>query len=74
MSENSIAAGRQVEPIIADLVKEVPQEMKKNGITGLSMALVSREKTIWTGCFGHTDMTKAQKVDADTLFGLQSTT
>ena len=74
MSENSIDAGRQVEPIIADLVKEVPQEMRKNEITGLSMALVSREETIWTGCFGHTDMAKVQKVDADTLFGLQSTT
>jgi len=29
VKENSIAAGRQAEPIIADLMREVPQEMRK---------------------------------------------
>lgn len=63
-----------MEPIIADLVREVPKEMGRNNIPGLSTVLVSREGTIWTGCFGYTDMTKMQKVNADTLFSLQSTT
>ena len=74
MSENSIATGKQVEPIIANLAREVPHEMSRNNIAGLSMVLVSREGTIWTGCFGYTDMMKVQKINEDTLFGLQSTT
>jgi CubicO group peptidase (beta-lactamase class C family) len=74
MSKNSIALEKQVEPIIAKLVCEVPHKMRRNNIPGLSMALVSREGTVWTGCFGYTDMTKMQKINEDTLFGLQSTT
>ena len=74
MNENGIATRRHVEPIIADLVREVPQKMRENNIPGLSMALVSREGTIWTGCFGYTDMAKVQEVNVDTLFSLQSTT
>lgn len=74
MNGNNTADGRQFEPIIADLMKEVPHEMRKSNIPGFSMALVSREGTTSTGCFGHTDMTKVQEVNADTLFGLQSTT
>ncbi len=74
MNKNSATTGKQVMSIIANLVREVPQEMSRNNIPGLSMALVSKEGTIWTECFGYTDMTKTQKVNPDTLFSLQSTT
>jgi len=48
--------------------------MKESNIPGLSIAFTSKKETIWTGCFGHTDMTREQKINADTLFCLQSTT
>jgi CubicO group peptidase (beta-lactamase class C family) len=74
VNENSIATGKYVKQIVADLAEEIPQRMREKNIPGLSMALVSREGAIWTGCFGYTDMTKVQEVNVETLFGLQSTT
>jgi CubicO group peptidase (beta-lactamase class C family) len=74
MSEENIITRKQVEPIIANLIPEIPHGMSRNNVPGLTMALVSRDETVWTGCFGYTDTAKMQQVNADTLFGLQSTT
>jgi CubicO group peptidase (beta-lactamase class C family) len=60
--------------IVAKVVQEVPGAMRRNNIPGLAMVLVAREGTMWTGCFGSTDLTTMQPVTADTLFSLQSTT
>ena len=48
--------------------------MRAANIPGLSIAFVSQNNLIWTGCFGYTDMTRKQEIDVDTLFCLQSTT
>ena len=58
-------------PIINDLRNEIPREIKERNIPRLAIALVSQKETIWTGCFGHTDLTRAQPANADTLFCLQ---
>ena len=63
-----------VETVIEDLRNEIPSRMKKEGIPGLAVALVSKRGTDWLGCFGHTDRSKRKSVDRDTLFSLQSTT
>jgi CubicO group peptidase (beta-lactamase class C family) len=46
--------------------------MKRDSICGLSIALVEGEKTIWAGGFGHTDLSKKERVTAETLFSSQS--
>jgi CubicO group peptidase (beta-lactamase class C family) len=66
--------GENVEAVIEDLRSEIPSRMKKEGIPGLAMALVSKGGTEWLGCFGHTDRSNRRRVDNDTLFSLQSTT
>jgi len=63
-----------IRTVIEDLRNEIPSRMKKEGIPGLAIALVSKGGTDWLGCFGHTDRSKRKSVDGDTLFSLQSTT
>jgi CubicO group peptidase (beta-lactamase class C family)/tetratricopeptide (TPR) repeat protein len=46
--------------------------MEREGICGLSVALVEGEKTIWAEGFGHTDLGKKERVTAETLFSSQS--
>jgi CubicO group peptidase (beta-lactamase class C family) len=60
--------------IIEDLQKEIPENMNKQDIPGLAVALVTKEGPVWLGCFGYTDFSKTRAVDTDTLFCLQSTT
>lgn len=65
---------RKYKSIIEDLRNEIPEKMKEQNIPGLAAALVSKKGTIWCECFGYTDRSTQKKVDADTLFSLQSTT
>ncbi len=74
MNEDDAALENQFRSIIEDLLIEIPRKMREANIPGSSIALISKNKSIWTGCFGHTDLKREQKVNADTLFCLQSTT
>ncbi len=65
---------RKYEAIVEDLRNEIPEKMKEQNIPGLAVALVSKKGTVWSECFGYTDMSRQRAVDADTLFSLQSTT
>jgi len=58
--------------VIEEISSEIERLMERDGICGLSMALVDGERTIWAGGFGHTDLSKKERVTADTLFSSQS--
>ncbi len=58
---------------IEKLKKECTRVIKETNVPGLSMALVSGNKVIWSEGFGHTDKTKTNKVDENTRFAYQST-
>lgn len=57
---------------ISEITTLIEKEMKKNNIPGLSFALVDEKGVIWSEGFGHTDLSKKEKVTADTLFSTQS--
>lgn len=46
--------------------------MKRESITGLSIAIVDGDKIIWSKGFGFTDISRQQPVSGSTLFSLQS--
>jgi CubicO group peptidase (beta-lactamase class C family) len=46
--------------------------MAEQGIPGLAVALVSKEKTLWVEGFGHLDGRSSAPVNADTIFSVQS--
>ncbi|NHJ06223.1 MAG: class A beta-lactamase-related serine hydrolase [Candidatus Heimdallarchaeota archaeon] len=60
--------------LISSFKMKVSKSMNEGGIRGLSAALIRKAGPIWLESFGFTDTSKRQKVDVNTLFGLQSTT
>ncbi|MFW9922639.1 MAG: serine hydrolase domain-containing protein [Candidatus Thorarchaeota archaeon] len=62
------------EELISSFKMKVSKSINKGGIGGLSAAIVKRTGPIWFESFGFTDTSKQQKVDVNTIFGLQSTT
>lgn len=58
--------------VIEELSPEIERLMERDGICGLSIALVNGKRTIWAAGFGHTDLGKMERVTADTLFSSQS--
>lgn len=63
---------------LADLPSAVEriaeQRLDADGIPGAAVALVGPDGFSWTRGFGYTDVDRSQRVDADTLFALQSVT
>ncbi|MHA1945526.1 MAG: serine hydrolase domain-containing protein [Candidatus Hodarchaeales archaeon] len=60
--------------LIQELKREIKENMEKYNIPGLTIALVTTHKPIWIAGFGFTDRTHKQRVNEETLVGLQSTT
>ena len=50
----------------------IQNQMRKQGITGFSIALVTDEKVLWAEGFGCTDQTCLTQVTQDTPFSIQS--
>ncbi|MHA2249963.1 MAG: serine hydrolase domain-containing protein [Candidatus Kariarchaeaceae archaeon] len=60
--------------IIENLEKEISEEIEKGYIPGISVVLLTKDDVIWSKGFGHTDHSRNQEVDENTLLGLQSST
>jgi len=58
--------------VIETMKLKIKEVMDKGEIPGLAIALVDKDKIIWSEGFGYTDTTKKEKVTADTLFSTQS--
>jgi CubicO group peptidase (beta-lactamase class C family) len=74
MVNNSIDKSGIYHSVVHELNSEIEENMKKYSISGLTIGLVTATDAIWIKGFGYTDWNKSQKVDENTLVGLQSTT
>ena len=63
-------------PEITEIVEKyrdvIQEQMRKQGITGFAITLVTDEEVLWTEGFGCTDRTCQTQVTPDTPFGIQS--
>jgi CubicO group peptidase (beta-lactamase class C family) len=60
-------------PTITMLKKDCHNIVKETDVPGFSIALVTRNDTVWMEGFGYTDRKKTKKVDENTRFAYQST-
>ncbi|MGZ4397925.1 MAG: serine hydrolase domain-containing protein [Gaiellaceae bacterium] len=58
--------------VIATYRTRIPQLMAEQGIPGLAVAVVDRERTLWVEGFGHLDGGGSAPVTADTIFSAES--
>ena len=58
--------------VIARYQVQIPELMAEQGIPGLAVALVDKDKVLWTEGFGHLDRDGSASVTADTIFAVQS--
>jgi CubicO group peptidase (beta-lactamase class C family) len=58
--------------VIAEYQARIPELMAQQGIPGLAVALVDRNRTLWVEGFGHVDRRGSAPVTADTIFSVQS--
>lgn len=61
-----------VEDVVADLENFIPNRMKKDGILGLSIALVRNGKVVWTHGFGVANSITREPVTPNTIFSVAS--
>ncbi|MGO9604075.1 MAG: serine hydrolase domain-containing protein [Candidatus Binataceae bacterium] len=59
---------------IDELRKAVADVLAKNHVPGVGIALVTKDKVIWTGGVGKADVASGRDVDADTMFRIGSIT
>ena len=57
-----------------ELKKDVGEVMAKYHIPGVGIALVSKDKVLWTGGVGKADLASGRDVDGDTMFRVGSIT
>jgi CubicO group peptidase (beta-lactamase class C family) len=62
----------RVKAILPELAKFVEQTLKKTGVPGMAIAVVCKHQEILLNGFGFRDASKAERVDADTVFQLAS--
>lgn len=62
-----------IDTIKEKLKKDIRNAMKEQKILGFAISLVDKTGILWSEGFGYTDHTKTRRVDADTLFSIQST-
>jgi CubicO group peptidase (beta-lactamase class C family) len=67
-----LAADDPAATVIARYRERIPQLMAEQGIPGLAVALVDKDKVLWTEGFGHLDGDASPSVTADTMFAVQS--
>jgi CubicO group peptidase (beta-lactamase class C family) len=66
------AADDPVAAVVADYRTRIPKLMAQEGIPGLAVALVGRDRPLWVQGFGHVDGGDSPSVDAHTIFSVQS--
>jgi CubicO group peptidase (beta-lactamase class C family) len=66
------ARGDAVERRLSDLDRIVAETMKKTGVPGVSVAVVSRDQVVYLKGFGVRRAGGAEPIDADTVFALAS--
>ncbi len=59
---------------VPDLLRAVEALRLEHGVAGVGLALVSRERVLWTGGMGVSDWTRGTPVSADTVFRVGSIT
>lgn len=64
------AVGTDYSKALQDLEKFIPDEMDKDHVKGLSIALVDGDKVIWMKGFGYANLEKHIAADPDTLYHL----
>ena len=69
---NERVTEEQVQKAIADLDNLAEKAIADNSVAGLSLAVVYKDKMIFSKGYGLRDVGKADKVDADTVFLLAS--
>ena len=57
-----------LQPLFAELEKQIPTWLEQTDIPGLSMAVVDGGKLAWRGAFGFKDLVSRALVDHDTVF------
>ena len=62
----------ETDEIVEEYRSIIHQEMRKQGIQGFAIALVTDEKILWEESFGCTDQTCQTQVNRDTAFSIQS--
>ena len=58
--------------VIAKYRARIPALMAEQGVPGLAVALVGRDRVLWVEGFGHVDRGGSAPVSADTIFSVQS--
>lgn len=59
---------------IDELKKAIADVLRKRHVPGVGIALVSKDKVLWTGGIGKADLQSGKDVDADTMFRIGSIT
>jgi len=55
-----------------EISNEISESLEKNNIPGFSISVVDKDGTVWSHGFGHTDTTKKNEVNTETLFMIGS--
>jgi CubicO group peptidase (beta-lactamase class C family) len=66
------SATNTTESVIDKYRKLIPQEMQKQRIPGMAIAIVDNNQVVWAEGFGYTDWDRQTPVTADTPFSIQS--
>jgi len=62
----------ELKAIFDEISGEISESLGKNNIPGLSISIVDKDGIVWSQGFGHTDTTKKNEVNTDTLFMIGS--
>ncbi len=65
-------AENSTESVIAKYRELIPQEMRKQNIPGMTIAIVDNNQVVWSEGFGYTDLDRKTPVTVDTPFSIQS--
>lgn len=66
-------ASADMDDIIAQYRREIPQLMQQENVPGLAIVVVADQKILWAEGFGFTDTDRRVPVTPDTIFSIQST-
>jgi CubicO group peptidase (beta-lactamase class C family) len=70
-STNGVA-GHAAAAVVARYRERIPELMAEQGVPGLAIALVDKNRTVWLAGFGRLDDGGSAPVNADTIFAVES--
>lgn len=71
-STSRAVAANPAATVVVTYRARIPELMAEQGVPGLAVALVDRDKALWVEGFGHVDGRGSARVSADTIFSVQS--